>query len=119
MDYRRLGKQRVEAKQLIDLLEGKTDNNWKTHPAYKMWEGHTEALKLYYNHIVMEWISRGYKNNMPLYSVDICTKDDFLPDWFGRKDFHDAHKSNLLRKDKEYYGKFNWDVSDNLSYKWG
>jgi len=116
LDYRRLGKQRVEAKQLIDLLEGKTNNNWKNHPAYKMWTGYTDALKDYYNIIVIEWISRGYKNSMKLY--DTPSGGYKYPDWFGRKDFHDAHKSNLLRKDYEYYKKFGWDVPLDLKYLW-
>ena len=117
LDYKRLGKQRVEAKQLIDLLEGKTDNNWKNHPAYKMWEGYTNTLKFYYNIILTEWINIGYNNNMKHYMMD-NSKDMKFPPWFGRQDFHDAHKSNLLRKDKEFYGKYNWDVPDNLPYKW-
>jgi len=119
LDYKRLGKQRVEAKQLIDLLEGKTDNNWKNHPAYKMWEGYTSALILYYNAIVNEWISRGYNNSMPI--IYQCPEELLeleYPPWFGRDDFHDAHKSNLLRKDKEFYGKYNWDVPDDLPYLW-
>lgn len=124
LDYRRLGKQRVEAKQIIDLLE-KYDAGedisklpWGNHPAVRMWMGYTDSLKLYYNHIVREWISRGYKNNMEFYTVSLDTTKPYLPSWFGRKDFHDAHKSNLLRKDKEYYGKFGWNVPDNLPYKW-
>jgi len=124
LDYRRLGKQRIEAKQIIDLLE-KYDKGedisklpWGNHPAVRMWIGYTDMLKLYYNHIVMEWISRGYKNNMKLYTVKLDTTKQYLPNWFGRKDFHDAHKSNLLRKDKKFYGKYNWDVPDNLPYKW-
>jgi hypothetical protein len=117
LDYRRLGKQRVEAKQLIDLLEGITDNNWKNHPAYRMWYGYVDALKDYYNVIVEEWVSRGYKNNMPLYDIPRGSGYE-LPDWFGKKDFHDAHKSNLLRKDYEYYKQFGWDVPLDLKYIW-
>ncbi len=124
LDYRRLGKQRVEAKQIISLLE-KHDNGedisklpWGNHPAVRMWIGYTDALKLYYNIIVQEWIYRGYKNNMEYYNIHIHPNKNFPPPWFGRKDFHDAHKSNLLRKDKDFYGKYNWDVSDDLPYKW-
>ena len=125
LDYRRLGKQRVEAKQIIDLLE-KYDAGidisklpWGNHPAVRMWIGYTISLKDYYNDILSEWISRGYNNNMPfLFTMLPKLYNIKKPEWFGRPDFHDAHKSNLLRKDKEFYGKYNWDIPDDLPYKW-
>jgi len=140
LDYRRLGKQRVEAMQIINLLEKHDAGEdisklpWGNHPAVKMWIGCTYSLKMYYNYILKEWIDRGYKNNMEYYT-DIKGLENYksydgkrqfpkhiqaveLPNWFGRKDFHDAHKSNLLRKDKEFYGKYNWDVPDDLPYVW-
>lgn len=115
LDYKRLGNQRNEANHIIKIHEGKK-SKWVHHPAVKMWEGYIDALKLYYNAILSEWIKRGYKNNMTFYEVN--KSNIKYPPWFGRKDFHDAHKSNLLRKNKEYYSKFNWDVPDNLPYKW-
>ena len=34
LDYRRLGKQRIEAFQILNILEGKTTKaGWKHHPA--------------------------------------------------------------------------------------
>lgn len=123
LDYRRLGKQRVEAKQIIDILE-KYDRGedisklpWGNHPAVRMWIGHTNALKVYHNAIVMEWIHRGYKNNIKCYILDRYDKI-LMPDWLDRQDFHDAHKSKLLQKDYEFYSKYNWDVPLDLEYKW-
>ena len=118
----------MEAKQIIDLLEchdkGEdiSKSPWGNHPAVRMWMGYTDAIKQYFNDIVIEWIDRGYKNNMQLYKIkpnigEICIIR--YPPWFGRKDFHDAHKSNLLRKDRKFYSKYNWDVEDDLPYKWG
>lgn len=40
------------------------------------------------------------------------------PSWFGKQEFHDSHKSNLLRKDPKHYGQFNWNVKSNLPYYW-
>ena len=124
LDYRRLGKQRVEAKQIISLLE-RHDNGenisklpWGNHPAVKMWIGYTYALKGYYNDIVSEWINRGYKNNMKLYNLSEWDLMSPNPSWLGRKDFHDAHKSKLLQKDHKYYSKFKWNVPLDLEYKW-
>ena len=45
LDYRRLGKQRVEAYQIIRVI--KYGDGWQHHPAAKMWRGHINALKLY------------------------------------------------------------------------
>ena len=122
LDYKRLGKQRVEAKQIIDLLMRKDLGEdiskvaWGNHPAVKMWEGYLSALIEYHNVIIKEWIKRGYKNNMKLIGCPAIVK---YPSWFGRKDFHNAHKSNLLRKDREFYSKYKWKVKDNLKYKIG
>ena len=41
LDYRRLGKQRVEAMQIHNILTGKNESSaWVNHPAVKMWKGH-------------------------------------------------------------------------------
>jgi hypothetical protein len=58
LDYKRLGKQRVEAYQILNTLKGHS-HGWKNHPAVKMWEGHTGALALYMNAMIDEWVARG------------------------------------------------------------
>ena len=68
LDKKRLGKQRVEAMQIINVLEGR-GRGWENHPCTIMWDGYVEALKLYHNAVVMEWISRGYNNTMTLFEV--------------------------------------------------
>jgi len=124
LDYRRLGKQRVEAKQIIDLLEKHDDGEdisklpWGNHPAVRMWIGYRDALIIYYNTILLEWIKRGYKNTMKTIIPDYNYNQIEFPEWLGREDFHNAHKSNLLRKDKEFYGKYNWNIPDDLPYLW-
>lgn len=119
LDYRRLGKQRVEAYQILNILTGKTDKpGWKNHPAVKMWKGHEAALQRYMNRMIDEWIRRGYKNTMisnPC--ADIVLPGD-MPSWIGDPAFHAAHRSNLLRKDPVYYGKFGWTESPDLPYIW-
>ena len=124
LDYRRLGKQRVEAKQIIDLIvkhEIGIDISklpWGNHPVVKMWINHLDLLMYYHDIIIEEWIKRGYKNNMKLFGYKEPIIVDSKPSWLGRKDFHDAHKSNLLRKDYEYYKQFGWDVPLDLKYVW-
>jgi hypothetical protein len=36
----------------------------------------------------------------------------------GQEEIHASHRSNLLRKDSEFYGKFGWAEPDDLPYFW-
>ena len=63
LDYMRLGKQRVEAYQILRVLTGESQG-WKNHPAVKMWKGYEYALTWYGYVICSEWIMRGYKDQM-------------------------------------------------------
>jgi len=45
LDWRRLNKQRVEARQILNA--NRTHNGWSNHPAVRMWRGHDECLKKY------------------------------------------------------------------------
>jgi len=116
LDYRRLGKQRVETFQVLNILLDRTPTKgWRNHPVTRMWAGYEEALKLYQNYTIQEWISRGYKNTMKLEEVD--PNAAIMPPWFGVEEFHQSHRSNLLRKDYEYYSQFFNEPSD-LEYLW-
>jgi hypothetical protein len=120
LDYRRLGKQRVEAMQLVNsTLKLAQDPNatvgWSNHPARTMWTGYLDALKLYHNLAIEEWVRRGYKNNMQLY---VLPDQVTLPHWVGNEKLHASHRSNLLRKDPVHYGQFGWAEPDNIPYFW-
>lgn len=91
LDYRRLGKQRVEGMQLLKALAsgpvlvfdpvlanwvpdkdyggpfGKISTMsrvtpWYNHPACKMWRGYEQALTDYTFTMIHEWTDRGYKD---------------------------------------------------------
>jgi len=116
LDYRRLGKQRVETFQVLNILLDRTPTKgWRNHPVTVMWTGYESALQLYQNYTIQEWISRGYKNTMLLEDVDM--NSIVLPHWFGLEEFHRSHRSNLLRKDYEYYSQY-FDEDPNLPYYW-
>ena len=116
LDYRRLGKQRIEAMQILNVLLERTETNgWRNHPITKMWAGFENALKQYHNECIDEWIGRGYNNNM---KYEVIEGDIVYPYWLGDDTFHSAHRSNLLRKDKEFYSKYLWTESDNMEYYW-
>jgi len=41
LDYRRLGKQRLEAKTILNILLNETTKaGWRNHPAVLMWSSH-------------------------------------------------------------------------------
>jgi hypothetical protein len=116
LDNKRLGKQRVEAHQILNILLKRTNKKgWKNHPVVKMWKGNSNFLKLYFNESLKEWIKRGYKNNMEFEKIN---GKILMPKWFGNKKFHASHRSNLLRKDKKYYSKFKWKEKENMPYVW-
>ena len=94
LDYRRLGKQRVEAKQILNVLLNRTETKgWRNHPITKMWVGYENALKEYFNTCVTEWINQGYNNTMELEEI----KGDIVyPHWLGDDLFHSSHRANLL-----------------------
>lgn len=112
LDYRRLGKQRVECLQLLKAL--KQGGGWSNHPATKMWQGYEEALETYMAECIAEWIKRDYKNTMTA-KIHIDYK---FPFWLGDESFHASHRSNLLRKDPVYYSKFDWKEPHDLPYVW-
>jgi len=113
LDNKRLGKQRVEAYQILNTLEGRS-TGWKNHPIMKMWKGSEEVLKQYFNTIAREWVRRGFKHNMGFYEIGTVN----YPSWLGNAEFHDSHKSNLLRKDSNHYSIWSNLVPNNLPYVW-
>lgn len=116
LDSRRLGKQRVEAFQILNIILGRTNSlGWRNHPAVKMWGKNPNALKVYFNKIVSEWERRGFQNSMKRETV---RGPVVFPSWIGDRKFHASHRSNLLRKDKNHYSKFNWREKDDIPYFW-
>ena len=120
LDWRRLGKQRVEGMQIINAIEGKLRQDgkpykgWLNHPATVMWRPYLNALKLYTNVVITEWKDRGYNNNMQYYTFNNVVK----PHWLGKEAFHSSHRANLLRKDFEYYSQFKWKENPESPYVW-
>jgi hypothetical protein len=84
LDYKRLGKQRVENAQILrillklrdaelpqdmpgtlaDMIGARRKVGWQAHPAVRMWRGFEPALALYQTFIIREWQARGYNNTM-------------------------------------------------------
>lgn len=118
LDYKRLGKQRVEAFQILRANLGLTQG-WRNHPAAVMWRGYEGALCEYTLAICDEWIARGYNDSIRIQVIQIMEslpQQTFqTPWWLGIPELHESHQSNLRRKNPIYY---NYSVPDDISYKW-
>lgn len=113
LDRLRLGKQRVEGRQILNALRNNT--GWRHHPIVKMWAGYEPALIHYSNVMIIEWVLRGYNNTMPIILIDPGP----MPDWVNDIELNLSHQSNLIRKNPDYYRPiFGADVPDNLPYIW-
>ena len=116
LDRRRLGKQRVEA---LQVLRGLTvpGYGWRHHPAVMMWRGHLEALGRYGLDCCETWVERGYADTCAAGITTeleragvrrVRTQEELaeagaLPDWLGDEEFHRSHRSALVRKDPDHY----------------
>jgi len=115
LDRARLGKQRVEAYQILRTLLGE-GKGWVNHPATKMWRGHETLLGLYHDIMIDEWVSRGYNNTMlKRHSENVSWPA--APDWFT-PELVLSHQSNLVRKMPEHYQPLWPDVTGDLPYIW-
>jgi hypothetical protein len=126
LDPQRLGKQRVEALQILRAVTTPT-YGWQHHPAVAMWRGHVEALTTYGVEVSREWVRRGHPDTcaaqIAAFSAEILSQAELarrglLPPWLGDEAFHRAHRSSLLRKDPAWYGPLFGDVPDDLPYVW-
>lgn len=122
LDRARLGKQRVETYQIMKALV--LGSGWASHPVTKMWSGHLDHLLTYQQAICEEWNRRGYKDSCLEKTTNLFNSSRYAstitdnPRWLGLKKLHSSHRSNLLRKDSEYYGRFGWKELPNLPYFW-
>lgn len=120
LDHRRLGKQRVEVKQILNALRGQS-KGWTKHPAVLMWRGYETALSLYGVEICHAWRDLGYKDSLLPEFLDSYLSGSPLeyPLWLGDARLHLSHQSNLIRKDSVYYRPlFGELVPDDLPYYW-
>jgi hypothetical protein len=133
LDAKRLGKQRVEA---LQVLRGLTvpGYGWRHHPAVRMWAGREEALVRYGLEICREWTSLGRADTCAAQLVTglagatgrdgaVRTQPELaaagaLPRWLGDPDFHRSHQSALVRKDPGFYAARFPGVPDDLPYLW-
>jgi hypothetical protein len=126
LDDKRLGKQRVEAAQILRILTGQrlfvtqptgqASNAWQNHPAVLMWRGHDHWLRAYIAASIREWRARGFNNT--ILTPEFCLSAQAPPAWLGLRRFHVSHQANLVRKLPAVYGKLWPTVDPTLPYWW-
>jgi hypothetical protein len=132
LDQRRLGKQRVEALQVLRALTW-PNYGWRHHPTVKMWAGYEEALVRYGLTVCGVWCATGRADTCAVtLTVDLaaaCQITDVrpeaelaaareLPPWIGDEGLHRSHRAALLRKDPEFYGRVFGETPSDLPYVW-
>jgi hypothetical protein len=124
LDSQRLGKQRVEAKQILMILNGES-NGYQHHPAISMWRGYERALCWYGAAACYQWrIVRGNECNLfpwfPARDSEYRAQGvkPEVPPWTKDIWLLCSHRSNLIRKDPKNYEKLWPGTPGNMPYLW-
>ncbi|MEV7605078.1 MSMEG_6728 family protein [Paenarthrobacter sp. NPDC089322] len=125
LDTSRLGKQRVEALQVLRALVI-PEYGWQSHPAVRMWMGHVPALTMYGLAMADEWINRGHPDNTRANITEFAPQaahPDYaskivMPPWLGYEELHVSHRSKLIGKDPKFYGPLFPGTEEKLDYVW-
>lgn len=121
LDWRRLGKQRVETYQIMRCIMGMSDG-WVNHPAVRMWRPYLGALSVYGMTNCEVWVDQGYNDSlMPKFeavylATRACKQPYSMPRFLD--DIAESHRSNLVRKDPDHYREFWPDIPDDIPYVW-
>lgn len=130
LDHKRLGKQRVEALQLLQAFNDLA-NRWRNHPVFRMWYMNRGLLAAYGIAMCNHWTALGYSDNcknriieaLPCDTlrqfaityattgIDSLPPEYVKPPWMGLNEYNiqSEYRAILLEKKFEYYGKLNWD----------
>lgn len=128
LDSPRLGKQRVEAYQVLRAISI-PGYGWRNHPVVRMWREHPDALVTYGVAVSRVWRLRGYRDTVlgkiAAHSTtgDVFTQPELeayglAPPWLGDPAVHRSHQSSLVRKDPVRYAPLFPGVPDDLPYEW-
>ena len=95
LDSKRLHKQIVECRQILDALNGA--KAWSNHPCVLQYRGREEWLRAYKK--CLEWYVRGDEDKA-LWASNLA---DYWSPMFHTQEYFDQMKRRLYTKDKEYY----------------
>ena len=114
LDVRRINKQIIENKQIMDAILG-TGKGWFNHPVVKSYKNHFHWL--YYYNLCLFWYQRGCKDMAKKMSEQAMA---FKPN-FHTQEYFNQMKRRLYTKNNQYYSQWaelgesycNWYWSDD------
>jgi hypothetical protein len=107
LDRLRLGKQRLECRQILTAIVTPSLSGWRLHPIVDMWRGHPDSLAHYTNAIDDEWRRRGYSSTMEPMPIRYDA-EPARPEWADDPSVLSMYRSLLLRKDPSWYLQWGW-----------
>lgn len=118
LDWRRLGKQRVECLQMVNCIANNL-KPWSNHPCTRMWRPYVQALIEYGVVVCDVWIGRGYNDTCRDKLLAFRSGEVITPPWLGSPKLHASHRGNLTRKDPAHYSQYWSDAPmDTTQYFW-
>lgn len=123
LDYRRLGKQRVEGYQILLTLTNESDG-WHNHPAVKMWRGYEGALARYTLTMCHYWVDHYCYLDTTAQKIHALVERHGLdleqpfPPFVGNEEFHKSHRLVLVQKNRDHYYPIFREEDPEAGYIW-
>jgi hypothetical protein len=135
LDNKRLGKQRVEAWQILNANRKFLAHQdqfgplsvpkvaWRNHPAVLMWRNYDGLLAMYGVYICKEWINRGFRDSLLDKFMEITLASPLvIPYWWAEERFQkkviQSHQQSLIFKYAEHYQPLFPNVKGRYGYYW-
>lgn len=90
-----------------------------------MWTGYLPALVSYGLAMTDAWTAWGRPDTVRPQLLEfapfvegVAQSDIEMPPWLGDPALHLSHRSNLLRKDADFYGPMFGEIPDDVPYVW-
>lgn len=123
-----LYKARTDTYKILEASLG-IEKRWLNHPAVVMWKGCEFQLVAYGLSVCAEWKVRHGSDSLEDRITHLLLdamgagvmspqENSGTPWWLGVDGFHMSHRSNLVREDPKYYGKYWPKLTPELPLVW-
>ena len=118
LDNRRLNKQIIECKQILDALNGA--KAWSNHPCVLQYRGHEDWLLHY------QWCLESYYRGVTNGTLDLEYYDardesrvcEAYKPMFHTQEYFDQMKRRLFEKDEEHYKQWSHLGTSDINWYW-